>query len=272
MADPTPNSPPAPNAGDPPAPGPGVVPAAPTLLATPPQPDPGAPPPVQQTPEEKAAADVAAAESKTRTDAFAAATDKDGKLAAWEKLSKDERVAAFKGMSDEAKKELGVADPARPTYTDFKLPDGLKLDPERAKAATELFADSGLSQEQAQKFMDMHVAEVTAAAGKGAKDFVDLQNKWVSEVKADPEIGGDKLTASLADSSRAIDRLGGPDLRAALDLTGAGNNPAIVKAFVRMGQMIKEDKFAPGNPAAPTPPGSVAERLYAGQPKGSVDA
>ena len=108
-----------------------------------------------------------------------------------------------------------------------------------------------------------------AAARKGVQAFVDLQTKWVSEIKADPEIGGTRFEASMAQASRAIDRLGVPGLKEALNLTGAGNNPAIVKAFVRLGQMVSEDRFVPGRNAAPPAPRSPAETIYDGNPKQS---
>jgi len=156
-------------------------------------------------------------------------------------------------------------------YGDFKLPEGASVDDESLKAASTLFADSGLSQEQAQKFIDLAVSREQAAARKGVQAFVDLQTKWVSEIKADPDIGGDKFQASIALAARAIDRLAVPGLREALDLTGAGNNPAVVKAFARIGQMISEDRFRLGNGAPPAAAKSPAEVIYGAQPKGSVD-
>lgn len=161
-----------------------------------------------------------------------------------------------------------LAQAAEPVaYESLKLPDGISVDPESLAAATELFRASALSQEQAQKFIDLAVSREQAAARKGAQAFVDLQNKWVSEIKADPDIGGDKLTASLASAARAIDRLGVPGLREALNLTGAGNHPAVVKAFVRLGQMVSEDRFQPGKDAAPGAQKSLAEVIYDGSPR-----
>ena len=145
------------------------------------------------------------------------------------------------------------------------------LDPPALKAATDLFGESGLSQEQAQKFIDLATSREQQAASAGLKAFVDLQTKWVSEIKADPEVGGTRLEASMASAARAIDRLGVPGLREALDLTGAGNNPAIVKAFVRLGQMVSEDRFAPGRDAAPAAPLSPAERIYGDSSRQSTD-
>ena len=66
----------------------------------------------------------------------------------------------------------------------------------------------------------------------------------------------------MASAARAIDRLGVPGLREALDLTGAGNHPAIVKAFVRLGQMVSEDRFLPPRAAPPAAPLTPAERIY----------
>lgn len=157
--------------------------------------------------------------------------------------------------------------PARPGYGEFKLPAGVTVDAESLKPATELFAESGLSQDQAQKFIDLAMARETAAAHKSVQAFVDLQNQWVSEIKADPDIGGDRLKSSLASANRAIDRLNVPGLREALNFTGAGNHPAIVKAFVRLGQMIAEDRFRPGHRAEPQIPRSPAEVIYDGNPR-----
>jgi len=161
--------------------------------------------------------------------------------------------------------------PARPSYTEFTLPEGVTLDAEQLQPATELFADAGLSQVQAQKFIDLAVARETAAAQRGVQAFVDLQNQWVAEIKADPDIGGDRLKTALASAARAIDRLEVPGLREALSFTGAGNHPAVVRAFVRLGQMISEDRFAPARPVPAAPPRSPAEVIYDGGPRGSAD-
>ena len=156
---------------------------------------------------------------------------------------------------------------AQPVYGEFKLPEGVTVDADSLKPATELFAETGLSQDQAQKFIDLAMARETAAAHKSVQAFVDLQSQWVSEIKADPDIGGDRLKSSLASANRAIDRLNVPGLREALNFTGAGNHPAIVKAFVRLGQMIAEDRFRPGHLARPEVPRSPAEVIYDGTPR-----
>jgi hypothetical protein len=147
-------------------------------------------------------------------------------------------------------------------YTDFKLPEGMRADDTALAAATDLFKEARLPQEQAQKFIDLALSREQAAQQKGVQAFVDLQNRWVSEVKADPDIGGERLEASLASAARAIERLGVPGLREALNLTGAGNHPAVVKAFVRLGEMVSEDRFRPARDTTPEPPRTAADRIY----------
>ena len=242
----------------------------PSLVNTPAPTGDKAPTAEAPTAEQIAATEAAAAESALRVGAFGKAEGKEAKLAAYNALNDAEKNDAFKAMSDEARKELGVADPSRPTYTEFTLPQGLVIDAEAMKAAGDMFADAGLSQEQAQKFIDLAVSREQAAAQKNTQAFVDMQDKWVKEVKADPEIGGDKLNATLASGARAIDRLGIPGLKEALDYTGAGNNPAIVKAFARIGQMMSEDRFASGH--QPTPPSPGTPNYYGAGPKKSADA
>jgi hypothetical protein len=216
-----------------------------------------------------AATEKAAGESKARTDALTAATTPETRKAAYEALTKDEKIAAFKGMDDAAKAAIGATDPE--AYTDFTLPEGMTIDAPAMEAASALFKESGLSQEQAQKFIDLATSRELAAATKGVQAYADLQNKWVSEIKADPEIGGSKLDATVASCKLVIDRLAIPGLKDAMNLTGAGNNPAIVKAFARLGKMMSEDKFASGN-SAETNPKNQTPNYYGDGPKQSADA
>lgn len=285
---PTPNSEPAAPAA--PAATPAVVPAAsaPALLGAEPVVAPAAAAPVMpeafeggadawgklddagKTAVLTAATDKAKGESAARTDAFTAAVGKDAKLAAYNALNAEEKAAAFKGLSDDARKELGVTDPSRPTYTDFKLPTGMTLDAESMKGATELFADTGLSQEQAQKFIDLATSREVAAAQRVTQTFVDMQSKWQGEVLADPEIGGPKWEASKAAADRLMDRLNIPGFREALVFTGAGNNPAIVKGLVRLGQMAAEDRLRTGAEAPSADQARTPNYYGEGGPKGPV--
>lgn len=258
-----PAAPAAPVVASSPAPGAAVEPVAanpaPSLVTSAPA------EPAAQTPEQLAAAETAKAESKARTDAFTAAADPAGKKAAYEALNADEKKATFDALSEDDRKALEIKDPTIPVY-DFKLPEGMTVAKEQMDALTTLATETKTPPEVAQKFLDMHMSLVQAQANASVQNYVDTQNKWGTEVKADPEIGGPKLEATIASCARAIDRLNVPGFREALDLTGAGNHPAVVKAMNRIGQLMSEDRFKPGGNPPAAGPKSAAAVLYGDGP------
>jgi hypothetical protein len=69
---------------------------------------------------------------------------------------------------------------------------------------------------------------------------------WVEQVKADKDIGGDKLDENLGIARKALDHFGTPELKDVLNASGLGNHPAVIKAFVKAGKAISEDTFVTG--------------------------
>jgi hypothetical protein len=140
-------------------------------------------------------------------------------------------------------------------YEDFKLPDGVKLDPQvLEKEALPMFKELGLSQEGAQRLVDFHTKQLAAAAEASTKLWKDTQQAWVAEIKADPEIGG-KLDLVRTTVSKAIDGVLGPKLgpqfREAMDFTGAGNNPAFIRGFYKFAELVTEGSHVPGQKPSP---------------------
>jgi len=135
----------------------------------------------------------------------------------------------------------------------------------------ELANEAKLPKELAVKFLEKHNSVVQEVSEAALKTWRDTNAKWVEQVNADPEIGGTKLQAEVLPAvSRAIDKLGGDELRAALDLTGAGNNPAIIRALYRASQFLVEPtKPAMGAPPAQKVVPSAAEALYPQLAKGN---
>ena len=150
------------------------------------------------------------------------------------------------------------ADGAPDTYT-FKPPEGQTYDDAAIAAATPIFKELGLSQAAADKLVTFYNEQMKAVADTGTKAVMAMREKWVTEVKSDPEIGG-KLDVVKADIARAYDVLGDTklvqDFKSAMDLTGAGDNPAFIKAFWKLSQKIIEGKPAPGG--GPSPHGQTA--------------
>lgn len=146
-------------------------------------------------------------------------------------------------------------------YEDFKLPDGVSVDAKQHEGFKTLAKDLGLSQEGAQKLVDQHVNALKEAVEGPGKRWAELQTTWQNEVKADAEIGGDNFVAMKTSVARAIDKHGTPGLRDALNLTGAGNNPDIIKFIHRLSKGQGEGTAVAGTkPAAAQK--SAAEVMY----------
>lgn len=146
--------------------------------------------------------------------------------------------------------------PADAEYTDFELPEGMSADADLLQKAVPLFKELGLNQEQAQKLVSLQAESMLAQ-----QDAVAAQiQSWESAVKADKEIGGDKFDENLGLAKTALEKIGTPELRKFLTETGAGSHPEVLRAFVKIGRLMKED-----NPGAGTPSGDkkdIVDILY----------
>src|SRR6266403_5822536 len=74
-------------------------------------------------------------------------------------------------------------------YTDFTLPEGVKLEGETLKSAQELFKSLNLPQDGAQRLVDFHLGQIRAATEASSKAYEDMRAGWQTAAKADPEIG-----------------------------------------------------------------------------------
>lgn len=131
-------------------------------------------------------------------------------------------------------------------YADFTLPEGVSIDEAKATEFKEFAKANNLTQDAAQALVDRHVEALKEVAHAPYKLWEDTQKEWQAEIKKDPEIGGAKYEENIGYAAKALDAFGGPKLREALSFTGAGNNPEIVRAFVRVGKAMSEGGFVGG--------------------------
>lgn len=183
---------------------------------------------------------------------------------------------------DEGKKSTLAAEKAEPPksevlkgapdkYEAFKLPEGAKIDEATLGKAQGLFKELGLPQAGAQKLIDMYSDLHKQVANSHTEAWQKTEKEWLSAIRADKEIGSgdEKILRSdvKAAISKTIDALGGDELRTALNITGAGNNPAIVKALFKASSAFVEGKHVGGEPAKPAK--SAAARMYPGLAQGT---
>lgn len=164
------------------------------------------------------------------------------------------------------------ATPAPDTYATFAAPEGYTLDPKAIESAVPIFKDLGLSQDQAQRLVDFHTQAMLSAAKAPQETHDAMRNDWRNKVQTDPEMGH-RLDTVKTDIGRALSHLDpalAKDFKSAMDLTGAGDHPAFVKAMWKLSQFITEGKHVAGSGPSPLgqkPPGdrgrpSAAHSLY----------
>jgi len=146
------------------------------------------------------------------------------------------------------------------------IPETFKLDETLSTEFLKVATDANLPKEQAQALLKLHVTQMTAAQEAAASAWNATQDAWQNAVKADPEIGGAKLPTVLANCAKAIEEFGSPEVKAALDQTGAGNHPAIIKMLNKMAEaLVVEGRpvVPPNNSrAAPNRPQTLGGALY----------
>ena len=97
---------------------------------------------------------------------------------------------------------------------------------------------------------------------KGAADFAKTNEEWQAATVADPLFANGKLAPALAQVSKLVDKYGTAELRSALDLTGAGNHPEVVKFFYKIAKDLNEPGADPINTRPASAEKTQAQRLY----------
>lgn len=146
-----------------------------------------------------------------------------------------------------------------PEKYEFQAGEGVELDTEALKDFEPVARDLNLTNEQAQKLVDAYPKILAGVQQRQAEAWQAQTEQWAVDVKADKEIGGDKLTANLSAAQRALDQFGTPELKEYLNTTGLGNHPDLVKTFVKIGKAMSEDGMVDGSNQGQR---SAAEVLY----------
>ncbi|MGM3315121.1 peptidase [Enterobacter hormaechei subsp. steigerwaltii] len=146
-----------------------------------------------------------------------------------------------------------------PEKYEFKAGEGVELDTEALKDFEPVARELNLTNEQAQKLVDAYPKILAGVQQRQAEAWQKQTEGWAETVKADKEIGGDKLTANLSAAQRALDQFGTPELKEYLNATGLGNHPYLVKTFVKIGKAMSEDGMVDGSNQGQR---SAAEVLY----------
>jgi hypothetical protein len=177
--------------------------------------------------------------------------------------------------------------PVAPAYTDFKAPDNYTIDPTAIADALPIFKELGLTQDQAQRLVDAQIKREIALAKAPDAAVTAMRNEWRGKTQADPELlatvdknsgktGMDAVQVNIARTLAVLPVDLQVDFRHAMNLTGAGDHPAFVKAFNRLAAYVTEGSHVAGGgpsalgqqkPGASTKP-DAAGAMYPGLARG----
>jgi hypothetical protein len=147
------------------------------------------------------------------------------------------------------------------SYCKTKFPEGITPDDKLVGGFRALAKELNLTQEQAQKFVDLQAGSALAYAKAGQEAHIATLKKWQDE--ANQFLGNDK-EKKLSQAAKALSLCGAEkELREIFDKTGLGNHPAFVKLLVFAGQQIADDTMPGGTPPSADKK-SDAETLYGG--------
>ena len=184
-------------------------------------------------------------------------TDEANKSEADEGESKDDKSDE---NTEEGDDKEGESDDDLST-AEFEVPEGFELPDDLKDEFTSILSDKDLSdKERAQKLIDMQTNHMSKQAEERSQQWEETQKEWISQLKNDKEFGGANFEANVQVAQNAIEQFGGEELKQALDMSGMGNNPALVKMFAQVGRQISEAPVVDGK--APTREASLADVLY----------
>lgn len=132
-----------------------------------------------------------------------------------------------------------LGNPEKVEDYDPRLPEGSSFDPEFLDNFKQAAWSHGVLPKQASSLLQWYnnysqsmVEKATAQAEEQRQaNTAALKQEW-----------GEAFSQNLALAQDAARHVGDDALLDALDETGAGDNPAVIKAFAKIGQMLREDK------------------------------
>lgn len=136
--------------------------------------------------------------------------------------------------------------PAPEKYEPFTVHESMDADTPVMGEFAKLAKESNLSQEVAQKFVDL-ASKMQTGNTEAMQEAIETQaEQWAEESKGDKEFGGDAFAENLSLAKSALDQFGTPELKALLNQSKLGNHPEVLRFMVRAGKAISQDGFVPG--------------------------
>ena len=186
----------------------------------------------------------------------------DGDTANKDESSKDSDEASDGEEGDEDENDDGQA----VEYEDFKVPEGMEVNEDNMTAFKDLAKGlndgKGLSQEDAQKLVDLQTKNNEEVFKAQTEQWETIYSEWRGEISSDKELGGKNQPEAMRTAMKAAEHYGDPELVNVLNTNPQyGSNPSLVRFLYRVGKTLTEDQVKSGGRAT-TKTKSADEILY----------
>lgn len=172
-----------------------------------------------------------------------------------------------------AKPEDKPATSVVPDKYEFTAPEGYEVSSEFLEKATPVLKELGLSQESASRLFDLVQDHMVKAQTDIFNTFDETVAGWRKEIATDKVLGNGRDGFSPETSQNIAAAIGflPPDLvepfKQAMNITGAGDNPAFARALSHFGSSVREGKMVSG-----TKPSPLGQRSPGAAPRSAASA
>jgi hypothetical protein len=167
------------------------------------------------------------------------------------------------GKQDDSGKEgESKAEAAPETYEAFKMPEGFEMHETTMQEFTDVAKGLKLSQESAQKLIDLATKNSQAVLDKQKEDWDGIRKEWVTEMKSDKEFGGGKLDETMERARRALRRFGSEGFKEYLGSSGMDVNPGLIRLLAKVDKAVGEDQTSATGQTTNTASKTHAQVIY----------
>ena len=154
-----------------------------------------------------------------------------------------------------------------PTTYNLTLPKDSTLDEGYVHELADFAKSNKLTNGEAQSILEReHNLKATIIEGQ-QEELAEAMEEWNASAKSDSEIGGDNYDESTILAKRVVDQFGTPALKKALNDTGLGNHPELIRIMNRVGKHLKDDALVHANTESTGKSRSPEEVFYPGSSK-----
>lgn len=158
-------------------------------------------------------------------------------------LGEDEAAPADDAEADKGADVLGAPDGDYSTEG-IETPEGVTLAPETMAELGNVCRELNLSQKA---FTDIVAKMTPVLERQRVADVARVRAAFDEKLRADPEIGGPKLKATMSAANKAYARFVDQETAAILKASGLNHHPGIIRMFKTINDQISDDAVVRGS-------------------------